>query len=119
MLLLDNAENIILAHDQVLFAVDVYLTAGIFSKQDSIIYLEVEWSDFAIIIQFPLADRDHFSFLRFLFGGVGNDDRTRGSRRARGAIGNLFFGAQYHRYDLRAGKTPATLVWFRRAPSLR
>ena len=70
----DAAEDIVLAHNQVFFAVQSDLRAGIFSEQNAIVDFDIQWSDFTIVIDFPFADRNHFAFLWFFLSGIGNDD---------------------------------------------
>ena len=53
VLLLENAEDIVLAHDQMLFAIDIDFGAGIFSEQDPIVHLDVERGDLAVVTAFP------------------------------------------------------------------
>src|SRR5581483_8146918 len=61
-----------LAHDQVLFAIDLDVTAGILPEQDPVAGLQVQRNDLAILEALALANRDYFAFLGLLFRGIRN-----------------------------------------------
>src|SRR5919204_269638 len=70
---LDDAEDVLLAEDQVLLAVELDLRAGVFAEQHPVAGLHVEGQHLPVL---PLAraDRHHFPLLRLLLGRVGDDD---------------------------------------------
>ena len=53
MLLFDNAEDIFLAHDQMLFAVNIDFRAGIFAEKNTIVDFDIERGDLAVVTGFP------------------------------------------------------------------
>ena len=73
-LLLEDAEDFFLTHDEEFFAVDLDLGAGVLAEEDAVASLDVEREDLAFIVRLAFADRDDFAFLRLLLGAVGNDD---------------------------------------------
>ena len=56
--LLDDAENLFLAHDQELFAVDLDLGSRVFAKENLVAGLDVEREDLPLVVGFTFADRD-------------------------------------------------------------
>src|SRR5207249_3098021 len=58
---LDHAEDVLLAHDQMLFAVDLDLGAGVLAEQHGVAH-------------FSLAGGNDLALLGFFLGGVGDDD---------------------------------------------
>src|ERR1035437_2442003 len=73
-LLLDDAEDFFLAHDQELLAVELDLGARVLAEQNLVARLHVQREDLTFVIRLALADADHFAFLGLLFGAVGDDD---------------------------------------------
>src|SRR6516164_9079355 len=71
-----DAQRFFLTQDQIFFVVHLDFTAGILAKEDAIARLHVQRHNFPVLIFLATADGDYFAFLRFLFGGVGNDDST-------------------------------------------
>src|SRR5260370_34966264 len=71
---IQNAEDFILAHNHVLFAIQLDVAAGIFSEKDAISDFDVEWNQLPIFQALALPYGDNFAFLRLLFGRVGDDD---------------------------------------------
>jgi hypothetical protein len=69
-----NAKDIVLAHDDVLGAIQLGLAAGVLSKKDAITDLDVESDQFAVLKPLAMADGNYFAFLRFLFCRVGDDE---------------------------------------------
>ena len=67
-------EDFVLAHDQVLLAVDLDLLAGVLAEEDRVACLDVERRDLAVLLDLALADGDDLALLRLLLGGVGDDD---------------------------------------------
>src|SRR6516164_10821178 len=72
-LFLNDAEDIFLAHDQMLFTVHVDFCSSIFAEKHTIVDFDIERGNFAVLVRLPFADRYYFPFLRFFFCGVGND----------------------------------------------
>src|SRR5581483_11437328 len=71
-----NAEDVVLAQDQVLLALDLDLGAGVLPEQDAVTGLHVEWPDLAVLVDLALADPDHLALLGLLLRGVRDDDPT-------------------------------------------
>src|SRR5436309_2001263 len=74
----DHAEDVLLAHDEVLFAVDLDLGSGVLPEQVRVPRLDVERGHLALVVLLALADRDHLALLGLLLRGVGDDDATLG-----------------------------------------
>src|SRR4029077_2393526 len=72
-LFLNDAEDIFLAHDQMLFTVHIDFCSRIFAEKHTIIDFDIERSDFTVLICLPFANRYYLPLLWFLFCGVGND----------------------------------------------
>ena len=77
-LLFDNAEDVVLAHHQILFAFDLDLGAGVLAEEDPVAYLDVHPQHLAVLGHLPLADGDDLALLGFLLGGVGDDEASGG-----------------------------------------
>src|ERR1700739_3300206 len=75
-LLLDDAEDFFLAHDQELLTVDLDFGAGILDKENLVAGVVVEGRSLALVVRLSVADRDDLAFLRLLFCAVGDDDAT-------------------------------------------
>src|SRR5262245_56630599 len=76
LLSFDDAEDVLLAHDQMFLAINVDFSTGIFSEKHAIIYLYIQRSDLTIVTDFSLAHRNDLSLLGLFLGGIGNDDST-------------------------------------------
>src|SRR5215471_6787094 len=74
MTLLEDAEHILLAEDQVLLVVQGHLGAGVLAEEDPITGLDVERDLLAVVRDFAVAHGDHLALLRLLLGAVRNDD---------------------------------------------
>src|SRR5438876_7943256 len=72
--LLENGEDVFLAHDEVFFVVDLDLGARILTEQDLVAGLHVQRDLLAVVADLPRPDGDHLAFLRLLLGGVRDDD---------------------------------------------
>ena len=83
-----DSENIVLAHDDVLSAIQLDFVAGVFAKQDAVANLDVEGDHFAVVEPFALPDGHHFTLLRLFLSRIGNDDAF--------VRGFLFLDALYH-----------------------
>src|SRR5215467_14399219 len=76
--LLDHAEDLVLAQDDVLHAVHLDLGAGVLAEQDAVARLDVELDQCAVLGALARADGDDLALQRALLGGVGNDDAAAG-----------------------------------------
>src|SRR5438132_2306040 len=70
----DDAEDVVLAHDQESFPVDFDFGAAVFRNEDLVPFLHGEIHLFALFVHLTGAESDHFAFLRFFFRSIGNDD---------------------------------------------
>jgi hypothetical protein len=71
---LEDAEDFVFLHDQEVFAVELDLSAAPLAEEDAIAGLDVEGKYFAFVVGLALADGDHFTLLRLLLRGVGDND---------------------------------------------
>src|SRR5215207_1463043 len=55
---LDDAEDFVLAHDEVLVAVDLYLRAAVLAEEHSVAGLYVERDALAVVLALAVADGD-------------------------------------------------------------
>src|SRR5579863_3499501 len=76
--LLDDAEDVVLAQDQAVFAVDLDLVAAVLAEEHAVADLHVELSNAAVLEDLAVADGDDLALDRLLFGGVGDDDPALG-----------------------------------------
>src|SRR5688572_25588010 len=72
--LVEDAENVLLAEDQVLFAVDLHLAARVLAEQDAVAGLDVERELLALVGHLAAAHGDDLGLLGLLLGGIGDDD---------------------------------------------
>src|SRR5438105_15335811 len=72
--LTDDAENVVLAHDQERFAIDFDVGAAVFRNANLVTFLHGDINLFALFVLLTGAESDHFAFLRFFFRSIGNDD---------------------------------------------
>src|SRR5206468_2975601 len=72
--LLENGEDVFLAHDQVLLVIELDLGAGVLPEQNLVPGLHVERDLLALVGDLAVADRDHLGLLRLLLGRVRDDD---------------------------------------------
>src|SRR6476659_2783911 len=70
----DDSENLVLAHDQKLFAVDLDFRTAVFAKEYAVAFLHIERLARSIFLIFPFAGCDYFTLLGFFFRAVGDDD---------------------------------------------
>src|SRR6185369_562253 len=70
----ENSENLVLAHDEKLFAVDFDLRAAVFSEQNTVALFDVERLAGAVLFILAFAGCYDFAFLGFFLGGVGDND---------------------------------------------
>src|SRR5207244_4585050 len=74
--LLENGEDVFLAHDEVFLVVDLDLGARILAEQDLVAGLHVQRDLLAVVADLARPDGDHLALLRLLLGGVRDDDRA-------------------------------------------
>src|SRR5438309_10584435 len=72
--LLENGEDVFLAHDEVFLVVDLDLGARILAEQDLGAGLHVEGNLLPIVADLSRSDGDHLALLRLLLRGVRDDD---------------------------------------------
>src|SRR5258708_20310868 len=72
----NDPEDVVLAHDQVIFVVDFNLDGTVFGDQDLVADLYIELDFLAFIIEPTSAEGDNRPFLRLLFRRVRNDDAS-------------------------------------------
>src|SRR5262252_3263460 len=77
-LLLDHSENVLFTQDEVVLAFDLHFGSGVLAKQDGVSRLDVQRTNLAVLEDLAVADRDHLSLERLLFGRIGNDDAAFG-----------------------------------------
>src|SRR5258708_13677043 len=88
LLLFDQAEDVVLAQDQVIDAVDLDFAAGVLAEQDPVALLDDERADLTLLVGLAVADRDDLALGRFLLRGIGVDHP---------AFGLFFFGTPRNR----------------------
>src|SRR5712692_3194887 len=74
----EHPKNIVLTKNQMLFAFEFDLTAGVLAEQNTIASLHVRGEQLAVFGHFAFADRHHPPLLGLFFGGVRNDDSSLG-----------------------------------------
>src|SRR5437762_5199813 len=77
-LLLDDAEDVFLAHHQVLLPLDLDLGSGVLREQHAVTRLDVQGAHFAVLEDLAGSDGDDFAFDGLFLGGVGDDDAALG-----------------------------------------
>src|SRR5437870_11418643 len=70
----EDSEEVVLLHDQVLLAVQPDLVAGILAEEDSVALLHRERELLAIVGHLAGAHGDDRALLRLFLGGVGDDE---------------------------------------------
>src|SRR3954470_13608419 len=78
----EHAEDVVLAHDEELLAVDLHLGARVLAEEDAVALLDVELPHGAVLEQLAVADGEHRRLDRLLLRGV---------RDVEPALGLLFF----------------------------
>jgi hypothetical protein len=71
---IQNAENVVLAHDDVLCANQLCLGTGVFPKKDAIADFDIKGRQAAIRKPLAMTYGQDFTFLRLLLSRIGNDD---------------------------------------------
>src|SRR5882724_12622253 len=72
--LTDDAEDVVLAHDQVGFVFDLDFGAAVFRDQHLVTFLHGEIDFLAVVVDFTGAKSDDFALLRFFLCGIGNNN---------------------------------------------
>src|SRR6266851_1525168 len=70
----DDSENLVLAHDQQLFTVDLDFRTGVLAEQNTVAGLNIQGLTRSVFFVLARSGRNHFAFLRFLFGAVRNNN---------------------------------------------
>src|SRR6476659_5603650 len=73
-LVLDDGEDVLLAHDQQLIAVDLELVPGVLGVEDLVALLDVDRLALAVVEDPAWTDREDRALLGLLLGGVRQDD---------------------------------------------
>src|SRR5690349_5288538 len=71
---LQNAEDVVLPHDDVLSAIWLDLAAGIFAEEDAVADFDVEGNQLAVFEPLAVAGSKHLALLRFLLRRIRDDD---------------------------------------------
>src|SRR6266850_2186284 len=77
-LLLDDAEDVFLAHHEVLLPVDLDLGSGVLREEHAVTRLDVQRADLAVLEDLAVSDSDHFALDGLFLCGVGDDDAALG-----------------------------------------
>src|ERR1041384_6176478 len=72
--LFNHAEDVVLAHDQVILVVNLDLRAAILADQHAIALLDLKRDELAVLVPLASAHGDDLAFLRLLFRRVRDDD---------------------------------------------
>src|SRR5881275_3489083 len=70
----DDAEDVVLAHDQVRLVVDLDFRAAVFRNENLVSFLHGEIDLLAVVVDFTGPKSDDFALLRFFLRGIGNND---------------------------------------------
>ena len=71
---INDGQHFILAHDEVLLAIELDLLARVLAEEDQIARLDIKGHALAIVVHLAIARGDDLALLRLLFGCVGDDD---------------------------------------------
>src|SRR6185503_17966300 len=72
--LLDDGEDVLFLHDQVLLVVQLHFGAGILAEQDAVVGFHVQRDLLSLLRHSPIAHRDDLALLGLFLGGVRDDD---------------------------------------------
>src|SRR5467141_419630 len=72
--LLDDRENVLFLHDQVVLAVDLHLGPRVLAEENAIVGLHIQRDLLAVLVHLPVAYRDDLALLGLLLGGIRDDD---------------------------------------------
>src|SRR5438477_6393633 len=75
---LDDAEDVVLAEDEVLFAVDLHLVARVLAEEDPVPLLDVGLADGPVLEDFAIAHRNDHRLDGLLLRGVGDEETPLG-----------------------------------------
>src|SRR5450631_1272194 len=75
-LCVEDSEDFVLTHDQVLFVIQLDVAAGILAEQDTVAHLDIERHNLAVFQALAFTYGYHFAFLRFFLRGVGDVQTT-------------------------------------------
>src|ERR1022692_3068132 len=75
-LCVQNSEDFVLTHNQVLFSIQLDIAAGVLAEQDAVADLNVEGHNLAVFEALAFAYGCNFAFLGFLFRGIGDVQTT-------------------------------------------
>ena len=78
---IQRRQDVILAHDEVLLAIELDLLAAVLSEEDEVTRLDIERHPRAVVRVFAAASRDHLPLLRLFLGRIGDDDAAGGLGR--------------------------------------
>src|SRR5580692_6098603 len=73
-LVLDDGQDLVLAHDEVLFAVQLDLLTGVLAEEDEVAGLDVQRNPFPVVLVLPVAGGDDLALLGLFLRRVGDDD---------------------------------------------
>src|SRR5690242_12980144 len=76
--LFDHREDVVLAHDHQLFAVELDFGAGVAGEDDFVALLHAERGAFAVVEALAVADGEDLAALGLFLGAVGEDDAALG-----------------------------------------
>src|SRR5687768_17250950 len=74
LLLLDDAQDLFLADDEVVRAFDLDFLSSVLAEEHGVAGLDVERRDLAFLLNPAAAHRDDLALLRLFLGRVGDDD---------------------------------------------
>src|SRR5256885_7469932 len=78
LLLLDHAEDVLLAHHEVLGSFDLDLGPGVLGEEHAVPRLDVQGAHLSVLQDLAVSDGDHLALDGFLLGGVRDDDAALG-----------------------------------------
>src|ERR1700676_317669 len=71
---LDDGQHLVLAHDQVLLAIELDLLARVLAEEDQIARFDIEGHALALVVPLAVAGRNDPALLGLLLGRVRDDD---------------------------------------------
>src|SRR5215831_11572752 len=69
-----DAEHLVLLHDDEFFAVNLDLGPGVLAEQDAVAIFHCQREGLSVFVDAASADRHNFALLRLVFRRVGDDD---------------------------------------------
>src|SRR4051812_18737624 len=99
---LDDAEQVGLLHDQIFFIIDPDLGARPLAEQHPVTRPDIEPLDLATLVSDTRTDGDDLAFLRFLLGGLRDNDASGGLAFLLGAADHVAVveWTELHRFSL-------------------